>query len=272
MSDESTLASSADTGNSNQQQQQACPSCREPIAIGALRCKHCRADVESSRRLLPQHGGTCPFCREQIDPEARICKHCGSGVIGIEEMPNHGGTCPFCKEAIDSQATRCPKCRSTLADSGEIRLVAMMNDTDDRWGHQQCVNRVYDACVARGGRSRVACNAIAERICTNAGQFMGGGSIGRGLAANLPSTEQQGATGCAGCGGCGGGSRQGDSGTAETSTQQMNLQPDGTVKQVTRCHTEYWTSCTAQGCRSVPVRVCITTPEFAGLSNVWAIA
>ena len=149
-----------------------CPECREAIAPDARRCKHCGADVQAARRAEPRHGGTCPFCKEKIDPEAVICKHCGSNLLGAAAGPDHGGTCPFCRETIDPDAIVCPHCRSTLA--ADTRAVAFMNIGGDRYDHQTCVNFVYDACVARGGRSRVDCERIAERICTDAGHLIGG--------------------------------------------------------------------------------------------------
>lgn len=89
-----------------------CPFCREEIHAGAIRCRHCHADVQPFAGAI--HGGVCPYCREEIAPGALVCKHCRSPVAGVPSAPLHDGECPFCKEQIARDAMRCKHCGSQV--------------------------------------------------------------------------------------------------------------------------------------------------------------
>lgn len=51
-----------------------CPYCRQPVADGAKRCKHCLTEI--AYVSPPDHGGVCPVCKEQVHSDATKCQHC----------------------------------------------------------------------------------------------------------------------------------------------------------------------------------------------------
>jgi hypothetical protein len=61
-----------------------CPYCREMVAEGAHRCKHCLSDIKLLARA--DHGGVCPLCRERVNPEATMCKHCKQWIGATTEL------------------------------------------------------------------------------------------------------------------------------------------------------------------------------------------
>lgn len=56
----------------------ACPFCKEEVKVGAIRCKHCYADIPP---LRPDHGGVCPLCKEAINVDATRCMHCKADLV-----------------------------------------------------------------------------------------------------------------------------------------------------------------------------------------------
>lgn len=56
----------------------ACPYCKEEVKAGAVRCKHCLADIAEAR---PDHGGVCPLCQEDIKVDALRCMHCKATLV-----------------------------------------------------------------------------------------------------------------------------------------------------------------------------------------------
>lgn len=61
-----------------------CPYCREAVANGALRCKHCLSEIDLLARV--DHGGICPWCKERVHADATMCKHCKEWVGAIREI------------------------------------------------------------------------------------------------------------------------------------------------------------------------------------------
>jgi RNA polymerase subunit RPABC4/transcription elongation factor Spt4 len=236
-----------------------CSMCRSEVAKNASRCRHCGANLIEAQLLSPHHKGTCPFCKKNIKPDAIVCRFCGSSVVGPECGPSHEGTCPFCKEEIDPQATICPMCRNNLAPQDSSGMARLMRNGWE--SSQECETFVYDACIARGDRSAGDCAIIAQRVCANAGNLVGGygnapigGNLGAGVA--FRSSAQQSAD-CS-CEGCAGGRTQG-----EDPMMRAARGGGGGIKYVTRCHYVTGWVCTAQGCRPTQIQVCITYPTTA---------
>ena len=85
-----------------------CPSCGNPIAVGASFCSHCgeifdaekvdtgayktaslsRREVRSRKELKPHQRGQklCPECHELVSTEALFCTHCGAVFASPEEV------------------------------------------------------------------------------------------------------------------------------------------------------------------------------------------
>lgn len=58
----------------------ACPYCKEEVKAGAVRCKHCLADIAAT---TPDHDGVCPLCREEIKADAIRCMHCKATLVPV---------------------------------------------------------------------------------------------------------------------------------------------------------------------------------------------
>ena len=58
-----------------------CPHCGGEVAIGAIKCKHCWADIVDEPKTKK-----CPYCGEEIMSVAKKCKHCGEWLE--EKTPN----------------------------------------------------------------------------------------------------------------------------------------------------------------------------------------
>jgi predicted amidophosphoribosyltransferase len=86
----------------------ACPFCREGIKAGAVRCRHCQADIPPK----PAHGGVCPFCEEGIHAEAIRCLHCKSDLetgVGTKAFAVRRGRMRIWRqEAPMARARPCP--------------------------------------------------------------------------------------------------------------------------------------------------------------------
>lgn len=50
-----------------------CPYCKEPIILGALKCKHCGSMLEGA----PPGQRACPGCGKYADTKAPWCPSCG---------------------------------------------------------------------------------------------------------------------------------------------------------------------------------------------------
>ena len=69
-----------------------CPYCKEDVKAGAIRCKHCHAQIAP---VGPTHQGVCPFCKEDIKVDAIRCKHCHADLRpGVRA--GVGGCCGTC--------------------------------------------------------------------------------------------------------------------------------------------------------------------------------
>jgi len=71
-----------------------CPYCREAVAEGARRCKHCLSDIKFLTRV--DHNGVCPLCRERVHVDATVCKHCKEWIGATDEIRLYsldGGGC-----------------------------------------------------------------------------------------------------------------------------------------------------------------------------------
>lgn len=60
-----------------------CPFCRQNIAAGAKKCRHCLSAIEYAK---PDHGGKCPMCKEEIHAEATMCHYCKEWVGVTKEF------------------------------------------------------------------------------------------------------------------------------------------------------------------------------------------
>ena len=89
----------------NSSDMQKCPSCEGSIKIGAIKCKHCGAILNTPPDTPQNTSDTklCPFCNESIHINAIKCKHCESTLNAVSafelksnphtespHMPPHG--------------------------------------------------------------------------------------------------------------------------------------------------------------------------------------
>ena len=139
----------------------ACPYCKEEIKAGAVRCKHCRAELAPEQ---PAHEGTCPYCKESIHAEAVKCKHCGSAV---GPMAAHAG-CEGCGESPTPASMSALRGRTGGPGGGGsrecytryilCRMTCTLRYPNDPFMYEGCV----DSCAA------------SYRLCTS---FGGGGPV-----------------------------------------------------------------------------------------------
>ena len=82
-----------------------CPYCKEDVKAGAIRCKHCHAQIAP---VGPTHQGVCPFCKEDIKVDAIRCKHCHADLRpGVRA--GVGGCCGTCGGGQRLRPTRLTK-------------------------------------------------------------------------------------------------------------------------------------------------------------------
>ena len=78
-----------------------CPSCKEELKAGAVKCKHCHSKLALEH---PEHKGICPFCKEEVNPEAIKCKHCKSQIGGSTDTAKQSCGCSDPRQGFDSDA------------------------------------------------------------------------------------------------------------------------------------------------------------------------
>lgn len=58
-----------------------CAFCKEEIAVGAVKCKHCKSTLPV---IFQSELTICPFCKEEILPGAIKCKHCKTMLLEVQ--------------------------------------------------------------------------------------------------------------------------------------------------------------------------------------------
>jgi hypothetical protein len=74
-------------GDASRNRPRPCPTCREPIRPGALKCRHCQTLLPGERTV------PCPRCAETVLADATGCRHCGyadAGGARLSAVPRPG--------------------------------------------------------------------------------------------------------------------------------------------------------------------------------------